>query len=156
LKNFKVWINFYKFKFFYHFGSIDMHYYFLFYVLSILWCSQIDDHQHKDLVKFGYRSNMRVKKGLRILLNFGYMLEPIVKNWWFDFFFFKIWQVRMIFNKKKILCPCYNHIFTLKICKNPPPKKHDCFVHILVWKIKILSTSHVKCNMKTKLPPKKK
>jgi hypothetical protein len=74
-------------NFFYHFGSLDMYCYFLFYVFSILWCSQIDDCQHKDLVKFGYRSNMRVKKGLRILLHFGYMLEPIVKSWWFELFF---------------------------------------------------------------------
>jgi hypothetical protein len=133
-----------------------MHCYFLFYVFSILWCSQIDDHQPKDLIKFGYRSNMRVKEVLRILLYFCYMLEPIVKNWWFELFFQNMASLRSFLTKNKILCLCYNHIFTLIFFKNPPPKKHDCFVHIFMWKIKILSTSHVKCKMKTKLPPKKK
>jgi hypothetical protein len=49
----------------------------------ILRRSQIGDPPQEDLVKFGYRPYIKVIKK-RILLYFGYLLEPIVEIWWFQ------------------------------------------------------------------------
>jgi hypothetical protein len=46
----------------------------------ILRRSQIGDPPQEDLVKFGYRPYIKVIKK-RILLYFGYLLEPIVEIW---------------------------------------------------------------------------
>jgi hypothetical protein len=39
----------------------------------------------------------------RILLYFGYVVEPIVEIWQFIFYYFKIWQNRAIYFTKKPL-----------------------------------------------------
>jgi hypothetical protein len=45
-----------------------------------LWCSHIGDHSQEELAKFGYRSERKAKTSFQILLQFGYLLEPIVWN----------------------------------------------------------------------------
>jgi hypothetical protein len=45
-----------------------------------VWCSQIGDHPHKDLAKFGYGPGMKVKKFKRILLYFGDLIFFLLKS----------------------------------------------------------------------------
>jgi hypothetical protein len=52
--------------------------FFLFF--PILQCNQTCNHPQEDLAGFGYRRDMKVKI-LRILLYFGYLLEPVVEIW---------------------------------------------------------------------------
>jgi hypothetical protein len=40
---------------------------------------QTGDHWQEDLAKFDCRPDMKVKKSLRIILYFGYLLEPVVE-----------------------------------------------------------------------------
>jgi hypothetical protein len=46
--------------------------------LFCIGCSQTGDHLEQNPAKFGYAPDMKVEK---ILINFGYLLEPVVEIW---------------------------------------------------------------------------
>jgi hypothetical protein len=41
-------------------------------------CSQTGDHPQQNVAKFGYTPDMKVEK---IIINFGYLMEPVVEIW---------------------------------------------------------------------------
>jgi len=47
--------------------------------------NQIDNRPQENLAKFDYKTNMKVKKKLRTLLYFDYLLEPVAEIWQFFF-----------------------------------------------------------------------
>jgi hypothetical protein len=46
--------------------------------LFCIGCSQTGGHLQQNLAKFDYAPDMKVEK---ILINFGYLLEPVVEIW---------------------------------------------------------------------------
>jgi hypothetical protein len=66
---------------------------------SILWCSQSGDHLQEDLVKFGYKLNMKVGEK-KSFYTFGYLLEWYTEIWWL---FLNFDEFLAIENFKKLL-----------------------------------------------------
>jgi hypothetical protein len=64
------------------------------------------------------------RKNSRILLHFGYLLEPVVEFWQFRIYLFSLKAGELgPICFKKLLCMSQNHIFS--ILKFQPPKNYS-------------------------------
>ncbi len=96
---------------------------FFVFFFSIFWCSWSD-----DFARFGYRLNMKVekKKAGSSFYILGYLLELIIKIWWFGNFFFSRNLANLgHFFSWKILRIGQKHIFQVKIWRNFTKKKEE-------------------------------
>jgi hypothetical protein len=116
------------------------------FLLRILWCSQSDDHSQNDLAKFGYILEMKVERKTESFYILGYLLELIIKIWWFGIKFkiqklvnfgpFFAWKILWILGQ--------NHIFQVKICQKFASKRNtifesvwsrSAFACVLLWRV---------------------
>jgi hypothetical protein len=75
----------------------------------------------KYLAKFGYRTHVNLQTILRILLYFGYLLEPVLEIW--RYFSPKIWQIKGSLFSQKSFVSVKIIFFRFRKCKNWSQKK---------------------------------
>jgi hypothetical protein len=89
------------------------------FLIRILWCSQSGNHSQNNLAKFGCILYMKVEKKTESFYILAYLLELIIKIWWFEKNkSSKFGKFGSFFSTKKILCIGWNHIFQVKFGEN--------------------------------------
>ncbi len=97
-----------------------------------VWCSQIGDHPHKDLAKFGYGPGMKVKRFKRILLYFGNPTGTCSTDraiWFCSFWNLMYYGLLFV---TEIPCRCGNYFFKWKRGENLQLGRNDNQVPRLV------------------------
>jgi len=84
------------------------------FLISILWCSWNGNHPQRDLVRFGYKLDMKNRKKPESFYILGYLMELIIKVWEFGIFLINVTNLGHFF-PWKILCIAWNHIFQVEI-----------------------------------------
>ncbi len=88
----------------------------LYFFPNCFWCSQTGDHQQQDLPKSAIDQIWKVyiKKRIRILFYFGYLLEMIIEIW--QLIIIISWSLENLgqFFTKKSSISVQNHVFQFK------------------------------------------
>ncbi len=97
--------------------------------LPILWCNtHVGHHLQEELAKFGYRSERKAKKKLRVL---PYFCKPIIWIWQFQKKRLKSWWLSCIFFSQKSFVWVWTGFFPF--FSSQVTKTHQEFFFKVIW-----------------------